>query len=339
MSVPSKSGLIPYDRFRVSRRTFAIIPVAAFLVALLAVPLPYYSESPGPAREVGPLIHVSGPKLYPSDGKFVMTSVSFLPLTVARLLRAWQDPAEQVIPESVLVFPGETQEHADQRSMSQMDQSKIDATTLVLGLLKDYPDARGPGVLVESVPPGCPADGVLFPGDLIQRVNGKEVADPEAFQRILKQIPPSTPLVLRVSAGGETTDVKLTRAQCDPDSKRFLIGISTVANFPFDVEISSGDIGGPSAGTMFALGLYDLLTPGDLTGGRTIAGTGTIDDEGTVGEIGGVEEKVAAAKKIGADVFLVPDGNYEAAKTVAGDLPLVPLATFQDALDYLEKTA
>jgi PDZ domain-containing protein len=331
--------LIPYDRFRVSRRTFAVIPVAAFLVALLAVPLPYYGESPGPTRDVQPLIHVSGPTLYRSDGKFVMTSVSFLPLTVARLLRAWQDPAQGVVPESVLVFPGETQEHADQRSMSQMDQSKIDATTVVLGLLKDYPESHGPGVLVESVSPVCPADGLLFPGDLIERVNGREISDPEAFDRLLKKIPPSRPLVLRVSAGGETTDVRLTRERCDPGSKRFLIGISTVANFPFEVSISSGDIGGPSAGTMFALGLYDLLTPGDLTGGRTVAGTGTIDNQGRVGEIGGVEEKVAAAKEIGADVFLVPDGNLAAARTVAGDLELVPMATFQDALDYLERSA
>jgi PDZ domain-containing protein len=115
-----------------------------------------------------------------------------------------------------------------------------------------------------------------------------------------------------------------------------LIGISTVPNFPFDVSISSGDIGGPSAGTMWALGMYDLLTPGDLTGGRTIAGTGTIAPDGTVGPIGGVQNKIVAAKRAGADVFLVPKGqNYTDAKQVAGDLPLVPISTFQVALNYL----
>jgi PDZ domain-containing protein len=330
--------LIPYDRSALSRRAFAVIPVAALAVALLAVPLPYYGQGPGPAREVEPLIHVRGPQLYQSEGKFVMTAVSFLPLTLPRLLRAWEDPAEKVVPESLLVFPGETQQHADQRSISEMDQSKIDATSLVLGTLEGYPKEHRPGVLVESVGSGCPADGRLFPGDLIQRVNGRDVADPGAFSRTLKEIPVTQPLSLRVSAGGETTDVRVTRRQCDPGSKRYLIGIATVANFPFDVSISSGDIGGPSAGTMWALGLYDLLTPGDLTGGRTIAGTGTIDGDGNVGEIGGVEEKVAAAKKAGADVFLVPDGNLAAARTVSGDLPLVPLATFQDALDYLHRS-
>jgi PDZ domain-containing protein len=87
---------------------------------------------------------------------------------------------------------------------------------------------------------------------------------------------------------------------------------------------------------MWALGMYDLLTPGDLTGGRTIAGTGTIAPDGTVGPIGGVQNKIVAAKRAGADVFLVPKGqNYTDAKQVAGDLPLVPISTFQVALNYL----
>jgi Lon-like protease len=268
-----------------------------------------------------------------------MTSVSFVPLTVPKLLEAWQDPATSVIPESLLVFPGETQQHADQRSISEMDQSKIDATYWVLSQLEDYPKDHRPGVLVESVAPGCPADGRLFPGDLIERVNGREIADDAAFRRVLREIPPAVPLVIRVTAGGETTNVRLTRRQCDPSSKRYLIGIGEVPNFPFDVRISSGDIGGPSAGTMWALGLYDLLTPGDLTDGRTVAGTGTIDEQGNVGPIGGVENKIAAAKQAGADVFLVPRGNYAAARSVAGDLSLVPLSTFQDALDYLQPGA
>jgi PDZ domain-containing protein len=332
--------LIPYDRFPVSRRAFALIPIAALVVAVLVVPLPYYSEGPGPAREVEPRIHVSGATLYQSQGKFVLTSVSFLPLTLTGLVDAWLDPAQTVLPESALVFPGETQQHADQRAVSEMDQSKIDATYVVFSRLEGYPERHGPGVLVESIPeepPGetCPADGELFPGDLIQRVNGHEIGSEADFERVIKAIPDAEPVTFRVSAGGQTTNVTLTRRPCG-GSKRPLIGISTVPNFPDDVSISSGDIGGPSAGTMWALGMYDLLTPGDLTGGRTIAGTGTISADGTVGPIGGVQNKIVAAKRAGADVFLVPRGqNYDDAKKVAGDLPLVPISSFQDALDYL----
>jgi PDZ domain-containing protein len=323
----------------VSRRTFALIPIAALAVALLAVPLPYYSEGPGPAREVEPLIHVTGATRYPSVGKFVMTSVSFAPLTLPGIVSAARNPALIVLPESALVFPGESRQHADQRSLSEMDQSKIDATAVVLSRLKDYPKRHGAGVLVEQVGDGCPADGQLFPGDLIQRVNGHEIPDESTFERVLKAIPGTAPLTLRVTAGGETTDVHLTRRPCDPSGQP-KIGIASVPNFPFGVSISSGDIGGPSAGTMWALGLYDLLTPGDLTGGRIIAGTGTIDGNGKVGPIGGVENKIVAAKRAGAQVFLVPAGdNYQAAKKVAGDLPLVPISSFSDALAYLQRTS
>ena len=105
--------------------------------------------------------------------------------------------------------------------------------------------------------------------------------------------------------------------------------------FPFEVSISSGDIGGPSAGLMWSLGLDDLLTPGDLTHGETIAGTGTISRDGRVGPIGGVQDKIAAAKAAGATLFFVPAGNYREAKGVAGSLRLVSVRSFGQALRYL----
>jgi len=109
-----------------------------------------------------------------------------------------------------------------------------------------------------------------------------------------------------------------------------------IDRFPFDVQISSGDIGGPSAGLMWALGLYDLLTPGDLTGGRTIAGTGEINVDGAVGPIGGIEDKIVAAERAGAEVFLVPAENMAELKGVdTGDMKLVSVSTFQEALDAL----
>jgi Lon-like protease len=320
----------------VNRRLLALAPIAALAVALYAVPLPYDSEGPGPGREVEPLIRVTGPTVYQSQGKFILLSVSFLPLTVPGLVKAWLDPATSVVPESALVFPGETQQHADQRSIADMSESKIDATYVVLSKLEDYPKRHGPGALVEAVGSGCPADGRLFPGDLIQRLNGAEIPDEAAFEAAVKAIPADRPLTLQVTAAGHTVEVTLTRGPC-PGSKQPLIGIRTVPNFPFGVTMSSGDIGGPSAGTLWALGLYDLLTPGDLTGGRTIAGTGTISPDGTVGAIGGVQDKIVTAKREGAQVFLVPTANYADAKEVSGDLPLVPIATFQDALDFLQK--
>jgi PDZ domain-containing protein len=320
----------------VSRRTFALIPIAALLVALITVPLPYQSEGPGPALEVEPLIRVHGPQMYQSEGKFVLTSVSFLPLTLFELIRTAADPNSSVVPDSALVFPGETSQHADLRALQDMLESKVNATYVVLSRLDGYPNKHGTGALVEAVGSGCPADGRLYPGDVIQRVNGTEVGDEATFERAVDSVPKDRPLTFHVTSAGRTSDVTLTRQPCAGSTKP-LVGISTVPNFPFGVTMNSENIGGPSAGTMWALGLYDLLTPGDLAGGRIVAGTGTIDPTGKVGPIGGVQDKIRAAKGEGADVFLVPTDNYDEAKQVAGDLRLVPIATFQDALDYLQR--
>jgi PDZ domain-containing protein len=130
--------------------------------------------------------------------------------------------------------------------------------------------------------------------------------------------------------------VDLRRAPCGGKDEP-LVGVSLISNFPFRVLIESGDVGGPSAGLMWALGLYDLLTPGDLTAGRTIAGTGQIGLDGTVYPIGGIEEKVVAADHAGASVFLVPAGNIAAARAAGDDgIVLIPVSSFQDAVDRLQ---
>jgi Lon-like protease len=327
-----------------NRRLAALVPIGALLVAMWAVTLPYYSEGPGPAKDVEPLISVGSHPTYPSSGHFILTSVQFLNLNAFGAIRAWLDPNLSVVPESALVAPGETEQQAKQRSVSDMDQSKIDAAIVVLTRLAGYPKEHGRGVLVEGYPilretgypdPKCPATGRLFPGDVIESVNGTSTPSPSSFRRVLAAIPTSRPITVRGTAGGQVFHVTLTRRLC-ADSSKALIGIATYPTFPFHLSISSGDIGGPSAGLMWALGLYDLLTPGDLTGERVVAGTGQIEPDGTIEPIGGVQKKVAAAKAAGANVFLVPAGdNYRDARNVAGDLTLVPVKTFADALHYL----
>ena len=152
----------------------------------------------------------------------------------------------------------------------------------------------------------------------------------------LDDAPVHEPITFEVIAGGETNTVTVTRAQC-AGSERPLVGVNLIDRFPFDVDISSGDVGGPSAGLMWALGLYDLLTPGDLTAGRTIAGTGTIDMRGNVGPIGGIIDKVVGAERAGAEIFLVPADNMAELEGVdTGDMRLISVAKLQDALDALQ---
>jgi Lon-like protease len=328
-----------------NRKLAALVPIGALLVAMWAVRLPYYSEGPGPAKDVEPLISVKSQQTYPSAGHFILTSVAFQELNAFGAIRAWLDPNLSIVPQSALVAPGETQQQANQRAVSDMDQSKIDAAIVVLMRLAGYPKEHGRGVLVEGYPilresgypdPKCPATGRLFPGDVIDSVNGTPTPSVLRFRHVLAAIPTSKPITVRGAAGGETFHVTLTRRPC-ADSKKPLIGIDSYPTFPFPISISSGDIGGPSAGMMWALGLYDLLTPGDLTGNRVVAGTGEIEPDGTILPIGGVQKKVAAAKAAGAKVFLVPAGdNFREARKVSGDLTLVPVKTFADALRYLQ---
>jgi PDZ domain-containing protein len=320
------------------RLPYLLVPVAALLIVLSEVTLPYWSEGPGPAREVEPLIDVSGHQAFQSEGKFILTSVAGHPLNVFQAIGAWIDPKRAVVSENLFVFPGESELQATERASSEMDQSKLVASAFVLAKLADYPKEHGPGVLVDAVGTDCPAAGRLFVGDLLQSVNGEPVASERDFERLVNSIPVARPVRLAGRAGGERFSVTLTRRPCS-QFRTPILGIDTIPNFPFSVSISSGDIGGPSAGLMWALGLYDLLTPGDLASGRTIAGTGTINFVGTVGPIGGVADKIVAAEQEGASVFLVPRDNLAEARTAATGIRLVPIATFRDALRYLRSTS
>jgi PDZ domain-containing protein len=325
---------------RMSKRLIVFLTFLSIVVIVGSyVTLPYYSEAPGPAHEVGPLIQFTGHQRYDSQGRFVLTSVleSVQRLTAIGALGAWLDPNRAVVPENELLFSGETQQQEHQRSISEMDQSKLDAVAAVLSELAAYPKHHGNGVLIESVAPGCPAQGNLFPGDLITSIDGSPVTLRREASKAIDAVPVGQPIRFEVHAGGSTETVDLSRAPCGQNGQP-LVGISTLQNFPFKVSISSSNIGGPSAGLMWALGLYDLLTPADLTQGRTIAGTGAIDRSGTVFPIGGVSEKLIAARRAGADVFLVPRQNLAEAKASAGGLRLIPVGSLQDALDFLRSS-
>jgi len=317
------------------RTGVAALLVIGVVFAVGWVQLPYYALGPGPARAVEPLIRVSGRQQFPSEGRFIMTTVRFHTVSALGALVAWLDPNQAVVSRSTLYPSGESAQQETERALTQMDQSKIDATYVVLRRLTRYPKRRSDGALIEFVYPGCPAEGRLFAGDVIRSIDGTAVSSQKEAARALDSAPLLAPISFEVAADGKTRSVSVTRRPC-AGSKRPLVGINLIDPFPFDVSISSGDVGGPSAGLMWALGLYDLLTPGDLTGGRTIAGTGTIDTRGRVGPIGGIRDKVVGAERAGAEVFLIPTANVKELNGLdVGAMRLVPVATFQDALDAL----
>ena len=320
---------------RLSRRWWVLVPICAVVYLATTYYLPYYSLGPGPARAVQPLIRFDEEERHESDGAFVLTSVAFRQLTAFDLVRAWLDPDLDVVGREVLYPSGESDEDERRRSISQMDQSKLDAAYVVLDELTGYPEEHGDGVLIEGVQPDCAAEGRLFVGDVIRAIDGAAVDSVEDAREVLDALPDDARIRFDVTVDGEDETVSLVRAPCG-DRPEPLVGVSMIEAFPFDVSISSGGIGGPSAGLAWALGLYDLRTPGDLTGGDTIAVTGAVGPDGTVYPIGGVEEKVSAAASAGADVLILPSGNLGEARN-AGDegVRLLPVETFEDALDAL----
>jgi Lon-like protease len=324
------------------RRALNTAGIVLLVVASFAagwIRLPYYSIGPGPARDVLTLIEVDGAPTYEgSSGHLVLTTVRFTQITPLGGLVAWLDPEQAVVDEEILYPPGLTHDEEERRAASEMDQSKINAAFVVLSRLTGYPDEHGRGALIEQVGEGCPADRRLFPGDVILRIDDEVVDSATEASRLIEAVPPGRPIELRVRTDEEVREVRVERGRC-PGIRERLIGISTVEPFPIEISIESDDVGGPSAGLMWALGLYDLLTPGDLTGGRTIAGTGTIDRDGTVGPIGGILDKVVAARESGADILLVPTDNLGEVRDVdRGAMRVVPVGTFEDALAALGAT-
>jgi PDZ domain-containing protein len=313
---------------------FAVLGLAA--VAAVSVRIPYYAEGPGPAHEVTPLIRFDDRPRYDPGGRLLWTTVQTEPLTPLGAAMAWLDPNREVIPEDVLYPPGVSREQEAQRSISQMDSSKLDAATVVLGILEDYPGDHGAGALETRTVPGCPADGELFPGDVIVEIDGRPIGSQLAASRAIGRAEAGETLDFVVDVDGEREEASFVREPCGNEDE-LLVGVALQDGFPFDVAIETGDVGGPSAGLMWAVGLYELLTPDDLTAGRTIAGTGTIDFEGNVGPIGGIRDKVVAAERAGATLFLAPADNLpELAGVDTGDMRVVPVRTFDEALDALE---
>ncbi len=321
------------------RRPVWIGSVSVVLVGLIAaawIRIPYYALGPGPAREVTPLISIGDRTRYETNGHLVMTTVRYFKVTPLQALVAWLQPDWSVLPERDIYPPNTTVQQEQRRSISEMDQSKIDATWVVLQELAGYPKDHGTGALVEATVPTCPADGHLFPGDVITQIDGHAIANRRQASRVIEAAAPGERLNFEVNVDGTIEHASFTREPCG-DKGEQLVGVSLLNTFPIDVSISSGQIGGPSAGLMWALGLYELLTPGDLTRGRTIAGTGTIDGLGRVGPIGGITDKVVAARDAGATIFLMPVRNMPELQGIdTGDMQVVPVHTFDQAVRALE---
>ncbi|MFZ5850123.1 MAG: PDZ domain-containing protein [Actinomycetota bacterium] len=334
-----------------SRRATSAMVAAFLLVALVAVafllPVPYVALGPGPVSDTlgsnggTPLIEISGRPTYPTQGSLDLVTVSVVggpgdALTLAQAVEGWLDPTVAVVPEQSVFPKGETAQQVQQQTAAEMRSSQQSATTAALRQL-GYPVTTQ--VVVDSVVAGSPAQGRLEKDDVVVAVDGTAVTALDQVAQLVRRHAPGEAVRFTVRRGGATQELTLTTRAAPDDPKVAMVGIvlREDAQYPFTVRIQLDNVGGPSAGLMFALGIVDKLTPEDITGGRRIAGTGTIDSSGKVGPIGGIQQKLYAARSAGATVFLIPAGNCAAAAADApAGLRLVKVDTLQAALDALQ---
>jgi PDZ domain-containing protein len=307
--------------------------------------LPYYAFSSGPVGDAITSVEVSGADTYLPDGELLMLTVSSQEVNPFEALIAGLDPDVDLVRREAVRLPDESDEEFVARNRANMDLSKETAITLALTRLGYEVTTRSDGVLVAEVVGDTPAERVLRVDDVIRAINGTTVALPNDISPIISELGVGEIVDLEVQRGNEVLTLALELAPRADDPAVPMIGISALPlnprfEYPFPVDIDAGLIGGPSAGMMYALAVLDILTPGDLTAGHVVAGTGTIDEGGAVGAIGGVRQKVVAAEAAGAEVMLVPASNYDEALTARrDDMELVPIATLDDALAALERIA
>ncbi|WP_338753887.1 SepM family pheromone-processing serine protease [Bacillus sp. FJAT-52991] len=330
-----------------------------FLLVITAssfIKLPYYVMKPGDAHELAPIVKVTGGNK--AEGTLMLTTIKMGEATpISYAIAHWLD-YEEIVPIDNVRSPHETDQEYNIRQKYLMDNSQQQAIQVAF-------DAAGKpykyiyeGVYVLSVFPGMPAEGIIQAGDRITVVDGKNIESSKQFTDYVQAKQPGDEITIQFVRDGEEKKKKIALKSFSNNRNKAGIGISLtdqkrLISTP-EVQLKTESIGGPSAGLMFSLEIYNQLTEQDITKGRKIAGTGTIDSDGKVGRIGGIEQKVVAADRAGAEIFFAPNDeitpelkrnnpdiepNYneavKMAKEIGTDMKIIPVKTFNDALDYL----
>jgi PDZ domain-containing protein len=333
----------------VTRQTWTAF-VSAFVfvglaILLVVIPVPFVSWSPGGTRDTlsdagnEPIIKVRDIETFPTSGRLDMTIVSITPadarLSLPQALLSYWLPSRDTLPRDAVYAPGKSAEQVESEDTDLMETAQDDA--VVAALRADgQPVTEMPAVY--SVTVGGPAHKQLLPGDLVVSVDGVPTADEDDVRELIRKHKVGEKVTFDVIRAKKPTTVRVLTAESPSQSDVAVVGITLGKGFRYQPEISfdfGQRIGGPSAGLVFALAIYDKITPGPLLDGKHIAGTGTITPTGEVGAIGGIQEKIAGAEKSGATAFLVPSANCKDLAGLSTDLTLIKVSTLEDAIDAI----
>lgn len=321
-----------------------LFTVSLLLFSAIAImPSPYVIERPGKVFDTlgsidGKPIIEMGEKTYPTSGRLNLMTVSLVGSPEQtpswfEIAQAWIDPAQVIIPLDEAFPANQTAEQSDAESKAMMEESQQDAVAAALnGLGYDVPRH----LYVAEVSKGTPAAGKLVAKDFIEQANGVEIDSVETLRAVIMKNK-TNPMTLVVNRDGKRVE-RVIEPYLDVDTYRIGIFTGYTYDFPIKVTISTGDIGGPSGGMMFALAITDKLTPGSLTGGLNISGTGTIDPTGKVGAIGGIRQKMYAAVRVDSKYFLAPAENCdEVVGAIPEGLSVIKVSTLADAKNAISK--
>jgi len=305
----------------------------------------YYFMSPGPPYQWD--IEYGNIENYEFDGNLFQ-------LTVRRdeanaLIYAWSyvNDSVDLYPREVILPKGVTPEELSQISIQNMKTSENVAIAVALTYLGYDIGSKGDGVSVVGILDDSPVKDKLQKGDLLNSINGEEISSATEFIATLRryQIGDTVTIGVKRDFDGERKNIEVQTKlieHVEYEGEPMVGFLATTVNerfdFPFEVDIKTGNVGGPSAGLMMALNVYNNLIPEDITNSLVVAGTGTIEIDGSVGPVGGIKQKVIAAKRAGAELILVPTANYEEAIPMATEsTAIAAIDSFEEALKVISE--
>ncbi|PWA13392.1 hypothetical protein DCC39_00430 [Pueribacillus theae] len=330
-------------------RTYAIFAVVVAIILLTVIKLPFYVTYPGDAESLDNMVTVEGGNS--ETGELMLTTIRIGKANILQYAIAHFNKYQYIFPENQIKREWESDSEYDHRQLKVMEMSQQAAIITAFKLAGEQVEIKNEGVIVTGLIEGMPAEKKLAVGDIIQSVDGKKIETSEELLAYLKEKKEGETVTFDINRNGKMIAAEVKVQQFPKDyglagENKVGVGIvgpvtKRVVNTERKVTFNTNSIGGPSAGLMFTLEIYNQLTDKDLTKGYKIAGTGEINENGDVGAIGGIKQKVVAADNADADFFFAPvDGNNfkeaeEAAEEIKTKMKIIPVKTAQEAIDYL----
>ena len=334
----------------------SFILVVALIAAVFLVPVNAVIEAPGPTWNVldngsssdQDVLKVSGTETYPTEGALRMTTVSVsgcpgYPVTTADVIAAWFSADKRIVDRNEVCPQDQSAEQVEETGKAQMTASQDSA---VIAALVETGKAGAMHLTVTEVTEQQTSTEIQA-GDVLETITPQggqttTLASFSQLRELMTTIPEGTRVTLGVRRGDQKASAALTTIAPQEGTTGSLLGLSLKISVDSPVEATFGlsDVGGPSAGMMFALGVVDEITPGSLTGGKDISGTGTIDMTGQVGPIGGIQQKMAGARESGSTFFLAPASNCNEVKGhEPKDMQVFAVNTLHEAVAATEAIA